>query len=61
MSATISASCLSKTRHATKRDAKRAIAIMYRRQNDAAGHRRLQAYACGLCGGWHIGHDKRRC
>jgi hypothetical protein len=47
-------SCTNKRRHATQGDAKRAVAVMIRTKPDG---RRIVAYSCGFCGGWHIGHN----
>lgn len=49
--------CGRKIRHNSESAARNHIAHLHRRKG-WQGH--LNAYRCGFCGGWHIGHDGRQ-
>jgi hypothetical protein len=50
------AMCLRKRQY-SKVEAQRVVALSHRqRPQDGQQH----AYRCGLCGAWHIGHQRRR-
>lgn len=50
--------CVGKIRYATEREALDALRET-RRYNGGKSLRWLGKYPCTLCGGWHIGHDRR--
>lgn len=49
-----------KVRFIDQRTAETARDRTAKRDSDAARAARLHAYACGVCGDWHIGHDPER-
>lgn len=55
MNPTRARSCQGKVRHRSRGGAERAIASLGRKDGDLA----LQAYPCGHCGGWHVGHPSK--
>ena len=49
-------SCDGKERHDTRQAAQANIGRLAKR---GAAEDRLEAYPCGFCGGWHVGHTSR--
>jgi hypothetical protein len=51
--------CWRKERHETQGKAKAHLRSL-RRQDRVVGADALTEYQCRECGGWHIGHDRKR-
>ena len=50
-------SCAAKVRHPTKELADEALTLLKQKGRRA---QIVRAYNCDFCGGWHLGHPRRR-